>query len=63
MAIATDAALLPTTLLFASSTRTVTAGAMDAVASVLEGCWRKASLVAAPKTMRVPVAVGPVPVP
>ena len=49
------ALLFATRLLFASSTRTVTAGVMVPPPGVLLGCCPKASLVAAPKTTSVPL--------
>src|ERR1700751_4015160 len=63
IAIATAAVLVVTTLLFASSTCTVTAGVMAEQAAVFEGCVPNTSCVAVPgvmlKVLLVP-AVNPV---
>ena len=51
IAMVIEAALVVTKLPFASCTCTATAGVIACVAVVLEGCWLKASLDAAPAVM------------
>ena len=58
MATVIAAELLGTRMLPASSTRTVTAGAMGWPATDVVGCWPKAIFAGGPMTTSRPVTVG-----